>query len=407
MPSLTQIRLARRCRVVDPAGATVDDAVATLYAAPHSYTGEDMLELTVHGGAVAPILVLDTLVAAGARQAEPGEFTRRAVLNGKLDLLQAEAVADVIDARSSAAHRQALRQLGGGLSRQLTDLRGQILQLEALLAYDIDFPEEDDGPISRERVAAATDEVMTTLQRLLSTGRIGELVHDGALVVLAGPPNVGKSSLFNALVGESRAIVTETPGTTRDAIEAVIDRPTFPLRLVDTAGLRQDPDPIERLGIETATRYLERAAIVLACLTGVADECVTATLRDCTDAAIITVGTKADLARAAFDADVHVSALTGTGLSELLALIEARLGERPGLSAPDAPVLTRTRHRVMIEQAVEEMHRFRAAWAVSDLPAPVVASHLHAARGSLEELIGTVQVDDVLDVVFRSFCVGK
>lgn len=394
--------------MLDPSGAVVDDAVATLYAAPQSYTGEDMLELTVHGGSVAPILVLDALVAAGARQAEPGEFTRRAVLNGKLDLLQAEAVADVIDARSSAAHRQALRQLDGGLSQQLNALRGLILQLEALLAYDIDFPEEDDGPVSRERVDAATDELMATLQHLLSTGRHGELVHDGALVVLAGPPNAGKSSLFNALLGESRAIVTETPGTTRDAIEAVLDRPTLPLRLVDTAGLRRDPDPIERLGIETATQYLQRAVIVLACVTGVADEYVAATLRDRTSASIITVGTKSDVSsRAAFDADIHVSALTGAGLSELLALIEARLADGLGPSAPDAPVLTRTRHRVMIEQAAEEMRRFRAAWATGELPAPIVATHLHAARRSLEELIGTVHVDDVLDVVFQSFCVGK
>jgi Predicted GTPase len=181
-------------------------------------------------------------IQLGARQAEPGEFARRAVLNGKLDLVQAEAIGDLIDARSSAARRVALRQLDGGLSRRVAELRTQVLALEALLAYDIDFPEEDDGPVPRARIDAATIAVIDAVTSLLATGNTGTLVHEGALVVLAGAPNVGKSSLFNALLGEARAIVTEIPGTTRDAIEAVLDLPGWPLRLVDTAGLRTSTD---------------------------------------------------------------------------------------------------------------------------------------------------------------------
>jgi tRNA modification GTPase len=261
-----QPRQASYTHAIDPEdGHVLDEVVATFYRAPHSFTGEDLLEISTHGGIHVPTAVLAAAIRAGARQAEAGEFTRRAVLNGKLDLLQAEAIGDLIDARSHAAHRQALRQLDGGLSARVHDLRARILQLEALLAYDIDFPEEDDGPVPRERITQATQSTLQDVASLLATADRGTLIHDGALVVLAGAPNAGKSSLFNALLGEARAIVTEIPGTTRDAIEAVLDRPQWPLRLVDTAGLRDTADPLERLGIETSTRYAARAAIVLAC----------------------------------------------------------------------------------------------------------------------------------------------
>ncbi len=195
----TIVRRATRCVVRDVSGAAIDEVVVTLYAAPHSFTGEDLLELSTHGGLMAPTAVLAAAIRAGARQAEPGEFTRRAVLNGKLDLLQAEAIGDLIDARSSAAHRLALRQLDGGLTRRVSLLRDRILELEALLAYDIDFPEEDDGPMPRARIADTADTLFDALGMLLATTEQGTLVHHGALVVLAGAPNVGKSSLFNAL----------------------------------------------------------------------------------------------------------------------------------------------------------------------------------------------------------------
>ena len=203
-------------------------------------------------------------IRLGARAARPGEFSRRAVLLGRMDLLQAEAVADVIEARTHAMQRQALAQLDGGLSRRLLALRDEVIQLEALLAYDIDFPEEDDGPIAPERVTTAARALGEALEALLRTAPRGAMVRDGALVVIAGPPNAGKSSLFNALLGESRAIVTAVPGTTRDAIEALLDRGSgiLPLRLVDTAGLRDTDDEVERLGIEVSGRYLAQAQVV-------------------------------------------------------------------------------------------------------------------------------------------------
>src|SRR5919199_837035 len=217
-------------------GAVVDRPVVTVYAAPRSYTGEDLVELVVHGGPVVPVLALSALFAAGAREALPGEFTRRAVVYGKMDVLQAEAVGDLIDARSRAMHGAALAQLDGSLSHRISALRAALLELEALIAYEIDFPEEDDGPVPPARVEGATGDLLGALDALLATAATGELVREGAVVVIAGAPNVGKSSLFNALLGVTRAIVTEVPGTTRDALEAVLDMGRWPVRLVDTAG---------------------------------------------------------------------------------------------------------------------------------------------------------------------------
>lgn len=411
-PVILDARRATRCVLHDAGstGATIDEVVATLYAAPHSFTGEDMLELSTHGGLRIPSAVLAATLRAGARVAEPGEFTRRAVLNGKLDLLQAEAVGDLIDARSSVAHRTALRQLDGGLSSRIEAFRQGILGLEALLAYDIDFPEEDDGPIPRARITDTVAALIASLEALLATAEAGTLVHDGALVVLAGAPNVGKSSLFNALLGEARAIVTDIPGTTRDAIEAVLDLPEWPVRLVDTAGLRDTTDVIERLGIEASSRYLGQAVVVLACGDdGPSMARVGDVVRAHTEASVIRVRTKWDLVadRDKTDADVGVSAHTGEGLRALLTLVEERLTERHGVPMTDAPGLTRARHHAAVTAAVLELQAFTVAWRDDALPASVAAIHVRAAADALADLIGIVRVDDVLDAVFRRFCVGK
>jgi tRNA modification GTPase len=402
-------RHATHCVVYDAADSEIDDVIATFYVAPYSFTGDDLLEISTHGGLVVPTLVLAAAIQAGARQAEPGEFTRRAVLNGKLDLLQAEAVGDLIDARSSAAHQLAVRQLDGGLSRRIEALRGKLLSLEALLAYDIDFPEEDDGPVPRERIIQVAQEAQVALEALLATGDQGTLVHEGALVVLAGAPNVGKSSLFNALLGEARAIVTEVPGTTRDAIEAVLDLPNWPLRLVDTAGLRDTSDVVERMGIETSSRYLARAAVVIACLDSSETARAVADLKAHTGGIVVRVATKSDLVPQSVKtmADIAVSAYTGEGLAMLLSIIGARLSSNHGVPTLDTPVLTRTRHRTAVGQASTEIERFLTAWRDESLPVSVAATHIRCAVDSLSELIGVVYVDDVLDVVFRSFCVGK
>jgi tRNA modification GTPase len=401
-------RVATLAMVRDADDATLDQSIVIRYDAPASFTGEDAVELTTHGGATVPATIVAALITAGAREAAPGEFTRRAVLNGKLDLLQAEAVVDLVSATSRAAQRLALAQLDGGLSRRLLDLRARILGLEALIAYDIDFPEEDDGPIPRERISEALAEVGSGLDDLLATAETGELVREGALVVLAGVPNAGKSSLFNALVGRRRAIVTDIPGTTRDAIEAVVDAGRWPLRLVDTAGLRETTDQVERMGVDVSREYLARAAVVLACGANEdeVDRAVTA-CKSATRAPTIVVRTKADLAPAAnIDvATVAVSAITGAGLDQLVARITEMLDTSAAYS--DAPVLTRARHRERVSQARHELAAFRRAWSTGEVPAVVAAVHLRAATASLEELIGRVDVESILDEVFSRFCVGK
>src|SRR5687768_671965 len=383
----------------DPRTETLlDQALVVRYDGPHSYTGEDLVELTTHGGALVPSTIVAALIEQGARQATPGEFTRRAVLNGKLDVMQAEAVADLIDARSRRGQAIALAQLDGGLSRRIAALRSALIEIEALLAYDIDFPEEDDGPVPARRIAAAADDVLAELAALRATASTGELVREGAVIVLAGAPNVGKSSLFNALLGQARAIVTDIPGTTRDALEAVIDAGTWPLRLVDTAGLREASDQVERMGIEVSERYLDRAAMILACGdTAASLQSVIDRVRERTRAPIIVVHTKADLGvsgsfvrelvaagyqhRRSGDTlpVVIVSAETGSGLDTLIARIVSDLSAQHADLPLDAPVLTRARHMHAVDEARREVDRFRSVWAQGHLPAPVAATHLRNA----------------------------
>ena len=408
-PVPTVARRATLCVVRDANDVVIDEVVATLFSAPQSFTGEDLLEISTHGGLIVPMAVLAAAIHGGAREAQPGEFTRRAVLNGKLDVLQAEAIGDLIDASNSASHRLALRQMDGGLSTRIDTLRMRILQLEALLAYDIDFPEEDDGPVPRSQIEASARELIGALDLLLATREHGTLVHEGALVVLAGAPNVGKSSLFNALLGESRAIVTEIPGTTRDAIEAVLDLPGWPLRLVDTAGLRPTADPIERLGQDASARYLGNAAIVLACIDSLEAMKTVSVLRARTTTPMLVVATKADLVSESVRslADIAVSAHTGEGLAHLLEKIQERLSAARGMPEFDAPVLTRARHTIAVQEAKRQLGEFVVAWRDDLLPASVAATHIRAAGDALSELIGVVSTEDVLDAVFRSFCVGK
>ena len=401
----------------DPgSGNEIDQAIVTIFSAPASFTGEDMVEFSVHGGEVGPALAMNALLAGGARQALPGEFTRRALLNGKLDLLQAEAVADLVDSRSRAMHDVALGQLAGHLSARLDTLRTQIIELEALLAYDVDFPEEDEGPIAVSQIQDGARQVLASIDGLLATSATGEMVRSGATVVIAGAPNAGKSSLFNALAGTQRAIVTDVPGTTRDALEAMLDVGPWPVRLVDTAGLRASADVIERLGIEVAERYLKHAAIVLVC--GEDARSITLALehvRPVTRGTLLVVGTKSDTGHVPESLDsnekvsyVRVSARTGEGLATLLNRIAEVLNTEHEPTSATNPVLTRERHRVALTKARDEVAAFLQNCANgSALPTTVAAVHLHSARGFLEDLVGTVDVDDVLDQVFSAFCVGK
>jgi tRNA modification GTPase len=411
-----EARAATRCRIhdADDPASPLDDGLITVFPAPHSYTGETVVELGVHGGTYVSTAVLAAVVRAGARPAQPGEFTERAVLNGKLDVLRAEAIGDLIDARSRATHRIALQQLAGALSHRLASLRAGVIEIEALLAYDVDFPGEDDGALPRLRVLTACDATITALDALLATAPAAILGRDGVTVVLAGPPNAGKSSLLNALVGESRVIVSDTPGTTRDAVDVLLEHDPWPLRLVDTAGLRDSTDPMERLGIEVSARWLARAHVIVACAeTAESLRETIAALGKLSAAPIVGARTKCDLVSKSEQTSpftvplIDVSATTGTGLSALLGEITKAMLATAGIPDADVPVVTRARHRAALEAARAELALFRDAWKADDLPAPVAAVHVRAAAAALDELIGAVDVDDVLARVFSTFCVGK
>lgn len=407
------VRHATLCKVSDETGRPIDEAIVTAFRAPDSFTGEDLVELSTHGGHYITTRVIETLIVLGAREATPGEFTRRAVLNGKLDITQAEAIGDLIEARSQAMHAAAIGQLDGGLSRRIEEVRNRLLSLAALIAYDIDFPEEDDGPVPRSKIGEEIKRIIQQLDVLLATVPVAEMIREGAVVVIAGETNAGKSSLFNALLGQSRAIVTEIPGTTRDAIEGMIESAHWPLRLVDTAGFRETTDRVERMGIEVSERYLKRAHVILAC--GDSQESIERTLnalKNGSTAAILGVETKGDLPKQRGHEgkpanSLLVSSETGAGLKALLRRIDDTLTASVGSAVAEAPVLTRARHVHGIEQARRELAEFAQLWKEDNLPAPVAAVHLQTATAALEDLIGTVSADDVLDRVFSSFCIGK
>jgi tRNA modification GTPase len=408
-------RQARLATFHDAAGEPIDRGLYCVFPAPHSYTGEDLIEFSCHGGLVAPARLLSALHVAGARPAHPGEFTRRAVLNGKLDLVQAEAVGDLISAMVPAQARAALYQLDGGLSRRIHQLREELVQLQALLGYQVDFPEEDDGPLPRERLVDQLSEVAARIDRLLATALAAQRVREGALVVLAGPPNAGKSSLFNALLGQGRALVTEIPGTTRDAIEAPLDLLGWPVRLVDTAGLGETNDRIDAMGMEVSRRYVEGADLVLVCVDGQTDGRTGG--QPSADPALVVVGpsdrpsnrlllhTKSDLGGAG--PGMPVSALTGHGLDTLRSTIAERIfGERISLADLE-PALTQARHQEALGRARTALEAARPHLA-EEMGEPVLAAHhVREATLALDELLGTIDIDEVLDRIFAAFCVGK
>jgi tRNA modification GTPase len=419
LPGDLAARAVTRVRLHQPdrADTAIDDALATRFDAPRSFTGEAMVEFSVHGGIYVSTTLLAALVAAGARPALPGEFTERALRHGKLGLLEAEAVADLIDARSAAMHRAALRQLDGLLARRLDALREALLDAEALMAYEIDFPEEDDGPQPRARAIAAAERVVAQLDALLATRPQAELGREGVVTVLAGAPNAGKSSLFNALAGGPRAIVSAIPGTTRDAIELVVDDDPLPIRFVDTAGLRDSSDALEQLGVEVSRQRLMSAHVVIVCAD---DDAVLE--RMCSQIALdsraprIAVRTKADLlhgrawsAPRSVDASraLAVSAHSGAGVEALRDAI--RVVARTLVADPqeEHPMVTRARHAHALEAARAEVRSFINAWSAGALPATVVATHLRAAVHALDELLGGIDTDEVIGRVFRTFCVGK
>jgi len=385
----------------DAQGERIDQGIALYYPAPHSYTGEPVLELQGHGGPVVMQHLLRACLDAGARLAEPGEFTRRAFLEGKLDLAQAEAVADLIDAASREAARSALRSLSGDFSAAVRALLAELIELRALTEAMLDFPEEEVDRLHRDDAAARLAAVRGALEAVLVKSRQGSLLRAGIHAVLAGAPNVGKSSLLNRLAGEERAIVTPVPGTTRDSLREPIELDGVPLVLVDTAGMRESGDEVERRGMERTQLELSRADLVLAVAEAGASEPPIASVAGDAVAARIVVYNKIDLAPGfvAPPGAVAVSAKTGEGLDRL----RKSILQAAGWSATGEGVfLARERHLRALERARAHLQAAdeQRAWEF-------FAEELRLAQDALASITGEFSSDDLLGEIFTRFCIGK
>jgi tRNA modification GTPase len=399
---LPRPRQAQLSAFRDARGERADEGIALYFPAPHSYTGEDVLELQGHGGPVVAQAVLAAVLDAGARLAEPGEFTRRAFLNGKLDLAQAEAVADLIDAASREAARSALRSLAGEFSAALGGLVAQLTELRALTEAMLDFPDDEVDSLHRDDAQARLARLRAALEDVLAKSRQGSLLRSGIHVVLAGRPNVGKSSLLNRLAGEERAIVTAVPGTTRDALRESIQIEGVPVVLVDTAGLRESQDEVERIGMARTRSELERADVVLVILEAGTMEEPAGPLPAA--ATRITVINKIDLLAGAAAGRqgeaIQVSAKTGAGLDAL----RAALLEAAGWNARGETVfLARERHLRALHAARGNL----AAAATRDVAWEFFAEELRLAQETLGTITGRVSADDLLGEIFARFCIGK
>ena len=378
-------------------GDRIDVALLLWFAAPHSYTGENVVEFQVHGGrAVQLALVSNLATIAGLRPAEPGEFTRRAVQNGRIDLTQAEAIADLIDADTEIQRRQALHQYEGGLSAVYENWRVRLIKAAAWLEAGIDFADEDIPAEamrdSRAQLAAIHREIRVHLE----DGRRGEILRDGLHIAVIGPPNAGKSSLVNALARADVAIVSDLPGTTRDVIEVRLDLAGYPVILADTAGLRQPEDPIEQEGVRRARARAQSADLRLLVLDGN----VEADFLGQVGEAEIIVHNKSDLSPHREGEGLWISAKTGEGLPELIAVLADYAARRLGKG--ESPIITRARHRQALETAQD------ALAAALETGAPeLTAEHLRVALTAIGRITGRVDLEELLDVVFADFCIGK
>jgi tRNA modification GTPase len=408
-------RVARHIRLRDPAsGEELDDALALWFPAPHSLTGEDVAELHLHGSRAVIAAIMAALRGQGLRLAEPGEFTRRAFLNGKLDLTQAEAVADLAAAETEAQRRQALRQLDGRLGALYRGWGDRLLRLLAHLEAAIDFPDEDLPSGIETRAAAETADLAGEIARHLADGHRGERLRDGIAVAIIGPPNAGKSSLLNQLARREAAITSPIAGTTRDVIEVAVDLAGYPVVLADTAGLRDSPDLVEQEGLRRAVARAESAELRLFVFDarcpqdaeGAAQWSGSDTLLVANKIDVVKEPSSPAMTKKGGSASwllpentIPVSALTGEGIPDLIAALAARVAETYEIAAP---LLTRARHREALETAAEALARSLGA----ELP-ELRAEDLRLAWRSLGQITGRVDVEDLLDVIFADFCLGK
>jgi len=403
-------RQATRGMFLDASGAVLDDGLALYFPGPASYTGEDVLELHGHGSPVVMQMLLKRCMELGARLAQPGEFTRRAFLNDKLDLAQAESVADLIEAATETAARCALRSLRGDFSRTIDAMVQQLIDLRMLVEATLDFPEEEIDSVDRSSMELRLVRLRADLDRALDSGRQGSLLRTGLQVVLAGQPNVGKSSLLNRLAGEDLAIVTPIPGTTRDTVRQAMHIEGVPLHIIDTAGLRETTDEVEAMGIARTWAAIESAdllVLIVDATRGVTAEDQAIAARLPQGLRRLTVHNKTDLlqqsprARVADDgSEIYLSAKTGTGINLLKAEILQIVGWRPG---NEDLLMARERHLAALSEASAALERAGNAMGQPEF----FAEELRLAQASLSAITGNYTADDLLGEIFSRFCIGK
>ena len=412
-------------------GALLDEVVATVFRAPHSYTGEDSVEISCHASAYILEELTRLLLAAGARMAEPGEFTRRAFVNGRMDLAQAEAVADVISSTTAASHRIAMNQLKGGVSRQLAELRSELLEMTSLLELELDFSEEEVEFADRKSLLALLDKVTNHIRKLTDSYRLGNAIRSGVPVAIAGPANAGKSTLLNALLGEDRAIVSDVAGTTRDTIEETLNLGGILFRFIDTAGIRESSDTVEKLGIERTFRKISEAEIVLALLDASEEPSVLLNnleeiLRQVNPGAqqVLLLLNKSDKMAILDDNNFvsisnkivsqidlqgnifHISAKTGEGIDAVKnRLIEL---EKDLIPNADSTFITNQRHYDALTKAAAHLDSVRTS-LLSGTPGDLVAEDLRQAIAALGTITGDALLtpDEILGHIFKNHCIGK
>jgi tRNA modification GTPase len=384
----------------------VDEVIVAYFAAPRSYTAEDVIEISCHGAPVVLRHCLERAVAAGARLAEPGEFTLRAFLNGRIDLPQAEAVRDLIDATTLYQARIAAQQTQGSVSRRLAPVKAQLLELIALLEAGIDFAEDDISVAPASEILRRLDPIIGQTDALARSFRYGNLVRSGFSLAIVGPPNAGKSSLFNRLLQQDRAIVTEFPGTTRDLVSEMAEFSGIPVRLVDTAGIRDTKEVIEQLGIERSFQAMADADLTIVVLDGTFPHDGELTEKAREQGRFLIVANKSDLPGfRAGENQIAVSALTGEGINRLREAIFDTLGPRGELEIQGG-FITSVRQERLLQEALAMLEKARGA-AEATLPHELLMLDLYCALHPIDEITGATTADDILNRIFTTFCIGK
>ena len=399
-------------QIMDMDGKELDEVLVSIFRAPHSYTGEDCTEISCHGSSYIVQNLLESLIWNGARQAKPGEFTMRAYLNGKLDLSQAEAVADLIASSTQTTHQMAMNQLRGKFSHELSDLQGQLLHLTSLLELELDFNDHDVEFANRQQLSELMDKVEKHISQLADSFQMGNAIKNGIPVAIIGAPNVGKSTLLNALVGEERALVSNIQGTTRDLIEDTTQIDGITFRFIDTAGIRKTLNKLEQMGIERSIQAAEKAKIVLL-LTE--NDVSFPELRFREDQVVLQVINKCDITmpstsylyhRQPTGNLFHISAAKGDGIELLRKALVSAASMPTNLDASHS-VVTNVRHHTALRQALEALRRAKQAFA-NQMPTDLVAEDLRQCLHHLGEITGTeITSEDVLQNIFSHFCVGK